>query len=130
MSPSSARPADVRVSWPTLGLLVALGLPLGCGPEEATVVPPTACGGRCVTGEVCDVETDTCTCAPGYQDDGAACVLVGSGARSRDAVCARWREGHAVSSPSAFEPGAGMCGLGAVPDTTIDNTLQHITIYH
>ena len=129
MSRASALLCDVPVRWPTLGLLLALALPAGCGPEEATVVPPTACGGRCVTGEVCDVETDTCTCAPGYQDDGAACVLVGSGPRSRDAVCERWREGHVVSSPSAFEAGSGMCGLGAVPGAAIDDALRRIAMY-
>lgn len=112
-------------------LLSALGLTalVGCGPTEAQIVPSGGCGGGCGANEVCDEETSTCACAPGFVDNGAACVGEGSGERSRTEVCRRWREGHTPASTASFEPGSGQCGAGSTPEAAIDDALARIALF-
>lgn len=127
-----------RVHEATRAFLVSAGTLLagvaptaGCGPTEAQIVSPgDGCGG-CGTNEYCDEETRTCACSPGFRDDGAACVSTGGegGERSRAEVCRRWKEGHQVSSPTPFVAGSGMCGLGAVPEAAIDDTLRRLALF-
>ncbi len=118
----------MRPACLALGLL-ALAVLGGCGPTEAQVVPADGCGG-CGRNEVCDEETDTCACAPGFKDNGAACVGEEQGERTRAEVCRRWREGHVENASTPFVAGgAGQCALGEVPEAAIQDTLRRLELF-
>lgn len=82
--------------------LALLALLAGCGPKEARVIDgPQTCDQGCTS-----------------PDD-----------RSREGVCARWREGHAISTPIGFSPGLGACEPGSLADGAIADTIRRIDLF-
>ena len=97
------------------------------GGADAGVLPPLTCGAgaACAAGQVCDELAGRCVCVPGFAVSGADCVRPTRSdptARTKDEVCAHWKEGHVETAKAPFVPGAGgACDPGKLPsDARLD----------
>lgn len=105
------------------------------GPTKDAAVDagPVLCGGAaCQANEVC-FESTSCVCAAGYVPNGASgCVAAPAGSpgsHTQTEVCARWKSGHVVTTPSPYTAGAAKCDPGTLAAGGITDTLVRLNTF-
>lgn len=107
------------------------GATAGTGTGASTGSGP-ACQ-PCGANEHCEAQTATCVCNPGFADQGGSCVAVPPGdpsTRLQADVCTHWTQGHQITEPAPFVPGAaGDCDPGTLKQGGITDTLTRLNMF-
>jgi hypothetical protein len=101
--------------------------------DAAVETGPVLCNGVvCQANEVC-FQSTSCVCAAGYVPNGSSgCVAAPSGSpgtHTQADVCARWKAGHVVTTPSPYTAGATQCDPGTLAAGGITDTLSRIDAF-
>ncbi|MFO0619430.1 MAG: CAP domain-containing protein [Polyangiaceae bacterium] len=92
--------------------------------------PP--CGGACGANEHCEDVTMTCVCDPGFAQMNGACVAVPPGdpsVHTQAEVCAKWAEGHVVTTPAPLVTNGMDCDAGTLKQGAITDTLNRLNMF-
>ena len=101
--------------------------------DAASETGPVLCNGAtCGANEVCFQKT-SCVCAAGYVPNGTSgCVAAPAGSpasHSQSDVCARWKSGHVVTTPSPYTAGANQCDPGTFAAGGVADTLARMNAF-
>ena len=126
----------------------ALGVPplpaIGDGGALPRELPPNdggsesgaldRCSGvTCGAGARCEAATGKCVCSPGFVSSGSGtCESAPPGdpaSHTEAQVCASWNQGHALTDPSPWTPGATECDPGTLSQKGIDDTLTRLAMF-
>lgn len=103
----------------------------GTGGTGAGGSAPT-CSPACGANQFCEPQTLTCQCSPGFVTQGGACVAAPVGdptTHTQQEVCQTWQAGHAVTDPSPFSSGGGMCDPGTLSQGGLNDTLVRMNMF-
>lgn len=94
---------------------------------------PTLCNGvTCGANEVC-FQSTSCVCAAGYVPNGTSgCALAPAGSpgtHSQTDVCAKWKSGHVVTTPSPYTAGSTQCDPGTFAAGGVTDTVVRIDMF-
>lgn len=86
----------------------------------------------CGSNELCEAQTLTCVCSPGFVKQGSACVPTSPGdptTRTQEEVCAQWAQGHVVTEPNPLIASGEECDPGTLRPGAITDTLVRINLF-
>jgi hypothetical protein len=93
---------------------------------------PTLCNGVTCGANTACFQSTSCVCADGFVPNGTDCVAAPSGSPASHAqtdVCARWKAGHVVTTPSPYTAGANKCDPGTLSAGGDTDTLVRMNAY-
>ena len=93
---------------------------------------PVLCNGVACGANMKCFQSTSCVCNDGFVPNGNACAAAPTGSpasHTQTDVCARWKAGHVVTTPSPYTAGAQKCDPGTLAAGGITDTLLRLNTF-